>query len=245
MRELRLAVGAQVFVAKATRDLVVLIQAGDHANLFEDLGRLRQREEFSRLYARRHDVITRAFGRRLNQIRSFDLRKALLVHVPIDLEQQPMAQTQVRLQLRPAQIEITIFQTQIFARQRLSRRGIELKRKRARVVENDKVAGLDFDIAGCMLWIARAFIAQRHLPGYGQNVFTAHFFGFGVGFLRVLLIHYYLSNPVAITQIDERERAKVAPTRTPTHQHDARAHIFLAQRAARMRTFKIAEVVDH
>ena len=96
-----------------------------------------------------------------------------------------------------------------------------------------------------MLWIARALIAQRHLPGYGQNVFTAHFFGFGVGFLRVLLIHYDLSNPVAIAQIDERERTKVAPFRAPAHQRDARADVFLAQRAARMRSFKIAEIVDH
>ena len=198
MGKLRLAVGAQVFVAKATRDLVVLIQAGDHANLFEDLGRLRQREEFARLHARRHDVITRAFGSRLDQVRCFDLRKALLVHVLIDCQQQPMAQAQVRLQLRPPQIEIAILQTQVFTRQRFSRRGVELKGKRARVVENDKVAGLDFDIAGCMLRIARAFIAQRHCTGYGQHIFTAHFFGFGVGFLRILLIHYDLSNPVAI-----------------------------------------------
>ena len=96
-----------------------------------------------------------------------------------------------------------------------------------------------------MLWIARAFIAQHHVTRYGQNVFAAHFFGFGVGFLRVLLIHHNLSNAVAIAQIDEGERTKVTSPRTPSHQRDARTGMFFAQRAARMRTFKIAEVVDH
>ena len=41
----RLAVGAQVLVAKAARDLVVAVDAGDHEDLLEDLRRLRQRVE--------------------------------------------------------------------------------------------------------------------------------------------------------------------------------------------------------
>ena len=159
MRKLRLAIGAQVFVAKAARDLVVLVEAGNHANLFEDLRRLRQRKKLSRLHARRHDVVARAFGRRLDQIRSFDLGKALLVHVAIDFQQQAMAQAQIRLQLRPAQIEIAILQTQVFAGQRFRRRGVELEGKRARVVEDHDLAGLDLDLAGVEFRITR--VASR------------------------------------------------------------------------------------
>jgi hypothetical protein len=45
LRELGLAVGAQVLVAEALGDLVVAVEAGHHQQLLEQLGRLRQREE--------------------------------------------------------------------------------------------------------------------------------------------------------------------------------------------------------
>ena len=45
LRELGLAVGAQVLVAEALDDLVVAVEAGHHQQLLEQLRRLRQREE--------------------------------------------------------------------------------------------------------------------------------------------------------------------------------------------------------
>src|SRR4030095_10322753 len=95
--KLRLSVSAQILIAKTTGDLVVLIQPRNHTALFEDLERLRQREKSSWLHARGYDVIARALGRRLNQVRRFDLGKALLIHVPVDFQEHAMTQTQVRL----------------------------------------------------------------------------------------------------------------------------------------------------
>src|SRR5947209_6926963 len=63
LREFGLAVGPQVFVAEAARDLVILVEARDHANLLENLRRLRQRVEPSGVESRRHDVVARAFRR--------------------------------------------------------------------------------------------------------------------------------------------------------------------------------------
>ena len=51
LRELGLAVGAQVLVAEALRDLVVAVEAGDHQQLLEELRRLRQREEHAVVHA--------------------------------------------------------------------------------------------------------------------------------------------------------------------------------------------------
>ena len=45
LRELRLALGAQVLVAEAAHDLIVAIEARHHQQLLEELRRLRQREE--------------------------------------------------------------------------------------------------------------------------------------------------------------------------------------------------------
>jgi hypothetical protein len=95
--KLRLPIGAQVLIAKTTCDLVVLIQPGNHADLFEDLGRLWQREKFSWLHARGHDVIARALGGRLDQVRRFDLGKPLLIHVLVDFQKHAMTQAQVGL----------------------------------------------------------------------------------------------------------------------------------------------------
>ena len=45
LRQLLNAVGAEVLVPEAARDLEIALEAGDHEELLEDLRRLRQREE--------------------------------------------------------------------------------------------------------------------------------------------------------------------------------------------------------
>ena len=64
----RLAIGAQVFVAKTFRDLEIFFDAGDHEQLFVLLRRLRQRVEFARREPARHQKIARAFRRALERI---------------------------------------------------------------------------------------------------------------------------------------------------------------------------------
>ena len=63
LREFRLPVGAQVFVAEAFGDLKIFIEPGNHQHLFEQLRRLRQREKMPRMHAARHEIITRPFRR--------------------------------------------------------------------------------------------------------------------------------------------------------------------------------------
>src|SRR6185295_8239561 len=79
--KLRLAIGAQIFVTKTVCDLEVLIQAANHAQLFEELWRLWQCKKLSRENARRDDVIARAFRSRLDQDRRFDLVEPVARHV--------------------------------------------------------------------------------------------------------------------------------------------------------------------
>ena len=50
--EFQAAVGAQVLVAKAGRDLEVAVEAGDHQQLLELLRRLGQRIELARMHPR-------------------------------------------------------------------------------------------------------------------------------------------------------------------------------------------------
>jgi len=79
--ELHLAVGAQVFVAEAARDLEITFHAGDHENLFKLLGRLRERVEFAGVDARRHEIFARAFGRGFEERGRLDFDELLGVEV--------------------------------------------------------------------------------------------------------------------------------------------------------------------
>ncbi len=137
LRKLRLAVGAQVFIAETTSNLKVFIQTGNHAQLLEQLWRLRQGEKLTRLHARGNDVVARAFGSRLDQDRSFNFGETLFVHVAAYLAKDPMPQPKVGLKLGPAEIKVAILQAQIFAGERIGGSRFELKRQRARVVEQE------------------------------------------------------------------------------------------------------------
>ena len=74
--ELRLAVGALVFIAEAARDLEITLDAGHHQQLLELLRALRQGVELARMHAAGHQILARAFGRALEQNRRLDFEEA-------------------------------------------------------------------------------------------------------------------------------------------------------------------------
>src|SRR6185437_2976482 len=76
--ELELAVGPQVFIAEAARDLEVAIEPADHQNLFENLRRLRQSIELARMHAAGYQEIARALGGRFAENGCFNLDKSLV-----------------------------------------------------------------------------------------------------------------------------------------------------------------------
>ncbi len=82
--ELELPVGAQILVPPAGRDLVVAVEPADHAELLEDLRRLREREEAARLKTHGHDEVARALRRPARHARRPDVDEAETVHRPSD-----------------------------------------------------------------------------------------------------------------------------------------------------------------
>ena len=62
LRELKLAIGAEILVAETAGDLEVAVEARDHEDLLEDLGRLRQCVELAWMDAAWYQEIARAFG---------------------------------------------------------------------------------------------------------------------------------------------------------------------------------------
>ena len=118
--ELGLAVGAQVFVAEAARDLEVAVEARDHQQLLVELRRLRQRVELARMDAARHEIVAGAFRRGLGEDRRLDLEEA---RAPSAMRRvalhQPVPQHQVPLQLGTPQVENAVLQPKLLRRQLL------------------------------------------------------------------------------------------------------------------------------
>ena len=110
LRELGLAVRAQILVAEALDDLIVAIEAGHHQQLLHELRRLRQREEVALLRAARHEIVARALGRRLRQDRRLDVDEAVLVHELAQRARDRVAQPQVLQHRLAAQVEVAVTQ---------------------------------------------------------------------------------------------------------------------------------------
>lgn len=84
LREFRLTVSAEVFVAEALHDLEVAVVASYHQQLLEGLWALRKGVELAFIEAAGDHEITRTFGRRLNQEGRLNLHKVLTAEVSAD-----------------------------------------------------------------------------------------------------------------------------------------------------------------
>ena len=82
--EFRAAIGAQILVAEAGRDLEITVEAGHHQQLLEHLRRLRERIEAARMEAAGDEIVTCAFGAGRTQNRGLKLGETLLDHTATD-----------------------------------------------------------------------------------------------------------------------------------------------------------------
>ena len=113
LHELELAVGAQVLVAQAARDLVVAVEAADHQQLLEQLRALRQRVERARATGatgRRSRAHPRASTRSASASRP---RRSPRRRARRAAPGSPSrADAQVALQARAAQVEVAVAQAE-------------------------------------------------------------------------------------------------------------------------------------
>src|SRR3954452_4891072 len=95
LRELRLAIRAQVFVAEALHDLVVAVEARHHQHLLEELRRLWQRVEGAVVQALGDEEFARTLGPGLVQERRLYVDEAALVEETSRRHRRAMSQPQV------------------------------------------------------------------------------------------------------------------------------------------------------
>ena len=108
--ELRLAIGAQIFVAETVRDLEIFFHPADHEELLVLLRRLRERVKLSRPKRLGTRKSRAPSGVLLERIGVSISRKPWLVEIIAGRLRDAMTNAQVARQLRAAQVEIAIGQ---------------------------------------------------------------------------------------------------------------------------------------
>ncbi len=228
LRDLLHAVGAQVLVPEADRDLVVAVEAGDHRQLLQDLRALRERVEAALLKSARHDEVPRALRSRLEEDRRLDVEEAGGLHLAPDDPDHLGAQSDVALEPLAAQVEPAVAQPQRLVDVLL----VELERQRRRAADDVEPLDLELDLARRHVRVdglrapgdERALGAQHELVP--DLVRECRRLG------GVLGVDHDLRDAGAVAQVDEYEAAVVAAPVSPPGERDPLADELLRRLAA-------------
>ena len=184
------------------------------------------------MHAGRHEVVARALGRGLGQHRGLDLDKALLVKVVAGYLRDTVAQHQVLLHGRAAQVKVAVLEAHLIA----DLLGVvDLKRGGLRLGKDADVLGNDLDLAGRHLAVDRRLVARDQLAAHGYNELGAA----GKGDVEQIgvdrLVKRALHDARAVAHEQEQHAAVVAHAVDPAVDRDRLARVGQAQVAAHMR----------
>ena len=229
--ELGLAVGAEVLVAVAARDLVVALHAGDHEQLLEQLRALRQGVPGARSEPRRDEEVTRTLGSGAGQRRRLDLDEVALPEHLARGGVDPGAQSQRGTGGRcagAAQVEVAVLEARLLtdgdALVDLEGQG----RTRCQHVDGRRD---DLDLARGQLGVDVGLGAGDDLTGHldaelGPQV---------VGRAREdLVARDDLDHAARVAQVDERHPTVIATLGHPTGERDGLGGVVGAQGAGLM-----------
>ena len=222
--EFWLTICAQVFVTEAASDLEIFVDAADHEELFVLLWRLWQGVELSGVEATRHEEVAGAFWGRTHEDWGFDLPEAFFIEVVADALEDLMTQLQVLLHDWTAQIEVAIFEADVFIHVGVVDEGVWWG---FCGVVDDELGADDVDLAGGELRIFHAFWAWAHGAANAEDVFAADVLCF---FKNVCVAEFWvdgdLNDAAAVTQIDENDATVVAAFLDPTGDDDLFTDVF-------------------
>ena len=215
--ELGLAVGAQILVAEAARDLEVAVHAGDHEDLLKQLRRLRQGVEFAGMDAAGNEIIARAFGRGTRHEWRLDFKKSLAGEILASGEGDFVAHLEVVLHLGTAQVEIAILEADFFVGDCVV--GWR-ERRNPGLIQDTQFVGDDFYFAGGHFGIDDVFAAEAHLADGGDDVLGAGLLGLRVCGGALVLVENDLREAVAVAEVEKDEVAVIASAVDPAEKHD-------------------------
>ena len=213
--ELRLTVGAQVFVAEAFDDLVIAVHAGHHEQLFEELRRLRQGVELAGADPAGHQVVARALRGGAGEHRRFDFQKTRIVEIAAHALQGLVAQDEVARDLRPAQIQVAVLQPQGVGDLDIL---IQRKRRRFTGVEDAQLIHQNLDGTGFELGVVHVRRPAGDMSAHCQHPLAPELVRLGMNFRIDLRIEHHLGDAPAVAQVDEDDAAMITAAQDPAHE---------------------------
>ena len=214
------AVGAEILVAEADRDLVVALEAGDDEQLLRDLRRLRQRVELARAAgapargsrARPRASASRGSASGCRRSRPPPSRARIS---PDHLA----AQADVALQLVAAQVEPAVAHADVLVDALV----VELERQRRRAREDLQLGRLQLDLARRdrrVDGVGRALDDRAARADHELVAQLVRRLGRG---RRGVRVDHDLDDAALVAQVDEDEPAEIAPPRDPARERDLAA----------------------
>ena len=230
LRELGLAVGAQVLVTEALGNLVVALDAAHHEQLLEELRRLRKGIEVAGLQTAGHHEVARALGRGLEERRRLHLGERAVMQGGADGEREVGAQAQARGHFRTAKVQVTVAQARVLGGLDTI---LDLERRGLGAIEHLGVVDEHLDLASGELGVHGVLTAAAHDAVHEDGPLGAHGLGnlegVAVGVLRV---EVDLRDALAVAQVAENQAAVIAATAHPAGEGDLLAHVLGAKLAA-------------
>jgi hypothetical protein len=208
LSELRLPVGPEVLVAEAPRNLEIALKPRHHQYLFELLRRLWQRVELAGVDPARHQIVARSFGRALDEDRRLNLKEPLPVQEIAYALHQTVPQKQVRLQTRPPQIEIPVFQHQVLVDLHIF---VDVERRRWTVVQYLSAGDHHLNGSGLDLRVLGSDGAGHNLSGDTQHILGTKCMDDLIPAGGALRVEDNLDDACTVTEVDEHQSTVVAP----------------------------------
>ncbi len=183
--------------------------------------------------ARGHQELARAFGRGLVERRRLDVDEAVRVEVPARRHRRAVAQHQVLLHLRPAQVEHAVLSRTVSDRFSSSswNGGVSDGLSTSRSCASTSISpGREVRVDG-------AVRARAHPARHGDDELVAQLLGDGER-RRAVGVADDLHQAFAVAQIDEDHAAMVAAAMRPAHQRDGLAEVAAVDAAAVVGAFQ-------
>ncbi len=242
MREFRLTVRPQIFIAETARQLKVSLQAADHQQLFEELRRLGQRVKILRMDTAGDEIIARPFGRACGQHGRFHLHKPARIEKLPHALKNTMPQQQIILHRRTADIQIPVLHAQIlgniFRARGFPARHHRLvgddKRQRIGFGKNRHPVDKNFQLSRFDVWIFRAFHSFSGRARYRNTVFGTQRCRSLTDSRRCdIRTENNLDNAAAVAQMNKQQAAVIAVGVHPAAKLNGPADILLRKFAAK------------
>ena len=206
LRELRLTVGAQVFIPEASGHLIILVNAAHHQQLLEDLRALGQGVELAVVHPAGHQIIPRTLRGGLGEHGGLHREEALAVQIILSALLHPMAEAQPLHHLRAAQVQVAVLQPQLV----LHARVIQREGQRICLAGHLQLHRTQFHSAGGQLFVHGLLIAQADGAFHRNYGFVFQLIR-RRKFLRRELgrVEHHLQNAFPVPQVHENNAAHI------------------------------------